>query len=367
MNMFSFPNYMKFGVIFSFLASVGCQSQTKPVEQETAEADTIGVVAEAAAELPRLTGCDSLTLPAQAYASLVDDKASLRTLSKVDSLISRDMSDLREKAQVVYYPFSGPDFLYPYTLFPDADTYILLGLENTGSPLRDLTSDTTRVAKDIVKAYANTLRVYLHSSFFRTNSMRNDLSSHTIDGTVPVLEMLMAKSGCEILSVTYKKIDAEGVMTDAEKQTRMVEIRFFRTSTPTHEQRLYYFSCNAADSGLPGSLHKYLNQSLEGKSVVTFLKAASYLMHKSYFSKIRNSILDHSYAVLQDDSGIPYRYFEGWDITLYGKYRRPLRLFAELTYQPELDSLYEAPTVRPLNFRIGYNDPSNWMVARKAR
>lgn len=346
---------------------LACQpsASTLPSSDAQSSADEQSQPIEAPA--PTLVGDSTLTLPAQRYAALVDDKASLKTLAKVDSLVQADMMDIRQRAQVVYYPFSGPDFLYPYTLFPDADTYVMLGLEKTGSPiLDDCEADSVTNHKDVAKAYANALRVYLNSSFFRTNSMRNDLSSTTIDGTIPVISMLMAKSDCQIISITYKQLGDDGTMTDSEKKSSWVEIRFFRNSTPQHEQTLYYFSCNAADSGLPARLHQYLNRSLEGRQVVTFLKAASYLMHKSYFSKIRNTILHHSFAVLQDDSGIPYRFFASdWDVTLYGTYKRPLRLFAEMTYQEDLDSLYMGPDVRPLDFRIGYNKPSNWMCSRK--
>jgi len=39
-------------------------------------------------------------------------------------------------ADTMYYMFSGPDFLYAYTFFPNANTYILAGLEPVGQVIR---------------------------------------------------------------------------------------------------------------------------------------------------------------------------------------------------------------------------------------
>lgn len=43
--------------------------------------------------------------------------------------------------------------------------------------------------------------------------------------------------------------------------------------------------------------------------VNTYLKGASYLLHRNSFSLIRNIILDQSEQVIQDDSGVPFKWF----------------------------------------------------------
>lgn len=43
----------------------------------------------------------------------------------------------------LFYPFSGPDILYGYTFFPDADEYIMMGLEPIGTlPIYDNKNQT---------------------------------------------------------------------------------------------------------------------------------------------------------------------------------------------------------------------------------
>jgi len=89
-------------------------------------------------------------------------------------------------------------------------------------------------------------------------------------------------------------------------------------------------------------------------------------MHVTYFSAIRDAVLEHSSAVLQDDSGIPLAFYnpEEWDVTLYGTFLKPISMFAKYV-QPELRAAYEQADPKPLNFRIGYARQSNLQIARK--
>jgi len=102
----------------------------------------------------------------------------------------------------------------------------------------------------------------------------------------------------------------------------------------------------------------------------SYLKSASYLLHKPDFSIMRDLILTESEAVLQDDSGIPVKYFDpqSFDIQLFGTYTQPIPLFAG-SFQSDLKALYDSSkTVRELPFGIGYQfqtGTSNLMLATK--
>lgn len=291
-------------------------------------------------------------------------KKSFATLSKADSLVVADMSDVRERCNYVFYPFSGPDFLYPITLFPNADFYFMAGLEAPGNIDTKINAESRYFNK-----YTSSLKIYMRSSFFRTLSMKNDFRSEEIDGIAPVISMLMALEDCQVISIRDVDIDENGAIVDAaaDKKRRMVEIKFFQEKTPQHLQTLYYFSGNMHDGGFPKNLKEYAAATLPNYQVVTYLKAASYLMHETYFSKIRNIVLDYSFAVLEDDSGIPYRFFkDNWDVSLYGKYLHPISIFNAVAYQKDLEEVYAtSKDIKKLPIRIGYNNPSNWMIARK--
>ena len=309
-------------------------------------------------ETPDLVGDSALNNVAKFYAEKVDHSKCEATLQKVEAVVKRDMGDLRDSCDVLYYPFSGPDFFFPITMFPNADTYLMFGLEKTGKPLTSMDPST-------VSSYTQALSYYLGNSYFITSYMQKDLHNKDVGGVVPIIEMLMAKKDCEIISVNYMQITDDGRLTQVPDYSNVVEIKFFAKSTPKHEQRVVFMSGNVEDGHVGDNVMAFIGNTLKGHKVVTFLKAASYILYNGSFSKIRNSVLDNSMAVLQDDSGIPYKYFENWDRTLYGKYYRPLKIFGMGPYQTDLNEAYKKPDVRPLDFRVGYNNPSNWMLARK--
>jgi hypothetical protein len=89
---------------------------------------------------------------------------------------------------------------------------------------------------------------------------------------------------------------------------------------------------------------------------LTYLKAASYLMHGSDFSMIRNFVFEKSKTILQDDSGIAFRYFDRkvWDIHLYGKYIKPGKEFSWIN-ETDLAKAFSQSSVKPLPFTLGYN------------
>ena len=102
---------------------------------------------------------------------------------------------------------------------------------------------------------------------------------------------------------------------------------------------------------------------------VTYLKAASYLLYEDYFSIIRNGILDNSGAVVEDDSGVPFKYFKPslWDVVPFGNYTGPIGLFHE-HYQPDLTEYYKKSSHEPLPFGSGYKfvaSVSSLLVAEK--
>jgi hypothetical protein len=134
--------------------------------------------------------------------------------------------------------------------------------------------------------------------------------------------------------------------------------------------RSIYFSLNAADGGLKSN--KGFMAYLKAMGTVnTYLKGASYLMHKDYFSMIRKVILAQSQHVIQDDSGIAFHYFlddaNKWNYSFFGQYLKPIPMFAQF-YQKDLDSLYKQQGAKPIGFGIGYNfkdKNSNFMIATK--
>jgi hypothetical protein len=241
--------------------------------------------------------------------------------------------------------------------------------------------DFSKVPADSLKRYfdeiKNSLTSILNFSFFRTNSMSKDFHSDDLNGTIPVLFVFIERTGNKIIDVHPVQIDTMGNVIPSNfvqkvpkgKTNYGVQIDF-KNPDNDYLQTVYYFSCDLSNGRMknnPGMI-KFLSSI---NNVTTYLKSASCLMFHANFSKIREAILAHSNLVLQDDSGIPYKYFDKtiWDTKLYGKYKKPIPLFAD-DFQKDLRQAYkdDSDSIKKLQFGIGYNftlGESNLMIAKK--
>jgi hypothetical protein len=235
----------------------------------------------------------------------------------------------------VYYMFSGPDFLYARTFFPNASTYILCGMEPIGA-----VADVTKMAPGNVSSdlanVRHALDTMLTTHYFITKDMRVDLTRGYIGGTLPLLYVFMEKSGCTINAVSFSGPS--------------VQIDFHSPSGKA--QTLYYFRTDLSNGGGNGSFFAFCKRHGPGASL---LKSASYLMHGEGFATVRNFLLANSTLIVQDDSGIPYHAFDQrrWNVQLYGVYDGPIGLFSG-NNQPDLAKAYQAAHPGELGFAFGY-------------
>lgn len=301
-------------------------------------------------------------------------------LSNLRKFKDEEISKIVKTQPTLFYPFSGPDILYSQTFFPDVDKYVMIGLEPVGS-----LPEFNQKEKDSLDTYfskVNTsLNAILKFSFFRTQSMSKDLRNEEVDGTLHLLVLFLKRTGNTLCSAKPVTVDSTGTIkyiatfSDLKKiraNTKGVEITF--ADVNHHPKTLYYFSLNASDGGLKSN-KGFVSYLKNMGPINSYLKGASYLMHKNYFSIIRNTILNQSQHVIQDDSGMAFHYFtesEGkWNYSFYGKYLKPIPMFSQF-YQPDLDSLYKLHhamgVTKPIGFGIGYNfkdKNSNFMIASK--
>lgn len=340
-----------------------------------------------AVNMPELKGDDQLNKALRFYAGISKEGINLnaadakawdqysanikrlvettsKTRQQMDSIATADFKDFRDSTDYVFYPFSAADFIYANTLFPDADTYFLCGLEKAGTPI----SGDLKTSYAHYEAYRQALDIFFRKTYFVTKNMKEELDNEELDGVCPVITMLMAVGGVEVISVEQCNFDAEGNIVAADpSKADVLRIKFFKPGSK-HEQTLLYVSGDIADGRSNPNLKKYLDRTLPQHRVSCFLKAASFLMTQDNFTDIRNYILDYSQAIVQDDSGVPFRYLkEKFNTTLYGAYVRPLPVFSDKCMQPDLEQEYKdrASVVHRLPFSIGYSTPSSWVVARR--
>jgi hypothetical protein len=239
----------------------------------------------------------------------------------------------------VLYPFGGPDLLHVHALFPQARTYALMGLEPVGEvpPLESMPADEVLGA---LSAFRQGVRTQLQAGYFITKDMRADLERSALRGVTPILLSSVALTGGQIESVN-------GMSAGGNPG---VSVRFRSADGLGHTAM--YVAGDLSNSGFGGGYRQWVG-SLGGS--YTYFKAASYLMHDNRFSQAREFFLGQSRAILQDDSGIPFRHFgPNWSFRFYGNYERPIELFSK-HYQDDLRQAFAVNPSTPLRFGSGYH------------
>ncbi|HEY3602563.1 MAG TPA: hypothetical protein VGK72_11455, partial [Chthoniobacterales bacterium] len=298
----------------------------------------------------------------QEHARVFDEawaKLAARQFTGIRDWQVNYLPDATQPLSVVFYMFSGPDFLYANQFFPNASTYILAGTEPIG-PLPDVTRFAGPALDAALQNLEKSLNSVLSFSFFITKDMKTDLQNEALKGTLPILYVFLARAGKTINEVSFITLDRSGAphsATPNEKGKGLTPgVRITFTGAPeTPPQTLYYFTTDLSNDGVrsqPGFL-KFCAAKGMGASL---LKSSSYLMFENGFTTIRNFLLEHSKAIVQDDSGIPISAFDPqkWQLRFFGSYPGPIDLFKQY-YQPQLQGLYQQSNPAPLGFGIGYH------------
>jgi len=129
-----------------------------------------------------------------------------RQLSKIRAWAA---ANLAAPKPVVFYMFSGPDFLYADAFYSKATTYVLSALEPPGS-----VPDLTKLPRGEVGAalydVERSMGSILSFSFFITKQMKVDLRAGELSGTLPILYVFLARSGKTIREVSPVALDDKG-------------------------------------------------------------------------------------------------------------------------------------------------------------
>ena len=271
----------------------------------------------------------------------------------------------------LFYPFSGPDFLYADAFFPKAHTYILVGLENPGKlPTISKMNDQERT--NYLNKLLHSFRYVNQSGYFSTKQMMNDFTDSSMNGILHILLFYISKTEHTIMGISSVGIDDFGNyivkknFQVEDKNPNGIRIKFFKNSDD-EIKTLYYFPIDLSDENMKDNLGFLL--FLSGFSQKnTFMKSASYILHDNNFQLIRNLILNQSKNILQDDSGIPYSVLKksGYQVNLFGSYSRTIKTFST-NFQADLQHALEKEGIGELSFKLGYNSWQNEMVLLLAK
>jgi hypothetical protein len=273
-----------------------------------------------------------------------------RQLSKIRAWA---VTNLATPRPTMFYMFSGPDFLYADAFYSKATTYVLSALEPVGSAPDLLRLPRGGIGSTLYNV-ERSLGSVLSFSFFITKLMKTDLRAGQVSGTLPILYVLLARSGKTIRDVSLIALEDKGAAYFANENpgrnaTHGVRIVF--AGSDGEQKTLYYFSTDLSNNGVRSSgFLKFCETLAPGNSLI---KSASYLLHSGNFTTVRDFLLRNSATIIQDDSGIPLANYDPgkWRFFPFGRYAGPIAEFAG-RYQEQYAELFRR--AQPMDFGIGY-------------
>jgi hypothetical protein len=359
MNIKRFFYSLAFIVVF--LNGIASAEDNNPFQRATATAQLLAGIAPAPGDpvIDRLAALESAKEQHQWMdAQWSQVRARLETM---EQWRSHELGSRDGQTRTLIYPFSGPDFLNAYEMAPDYARYIFFSLERPGS-LPDLTAQSGAQFKQLLQDVRGAFRDIFERNYFITDYMSKQLATPQLSGTVPVMATMMALLDLRIVRIEpvdlfpdLTKAYAKPAVHRPAKLMRGVRIDFVNPKIGRIQQ-VYYFSLDASDKALefyPGFLDWVGRQ----RPATAFLKSASYLLHDNQFAKTREMLLNSADVLIEDDTGIPYRFLNHspWRVRLYGRYAKPIKALS-YGYQPDLEAAYqklqESP---PLAFPFGYH------------
>lgn len=285
-----------------------------------------------------------------AYAKLESDRWGMnqRRIVAMRSWSLRELASFVPPNITLFYPFAGPDALHAISLFGPhlkaPSRMILVGLEPVGT-LPDPESTPEGFFRRLGAAQGDVHRL----TFFRTREMSLTFQK---EGVLSTLVATVARMG--------------GIVSSVQTTHGPNSARIDWNTTEGTPGRLEYFQLDLANAHF--KTESPLLSLLRSTPHITFIKAAMYLLREARFSILREHILDSSALVIQDDTGIPFRFFgPQWVTRLYGHYEVPGPPF-DGAFQPDLAAAFDNRGTAPLPFGIGYHvrpERSNLVVAAR--
>jgi len=284
-------------------------------------------------------------------------------LDSVEYWAKTELADFDPKARTVFYPFGGPDFLFAHEFFPNANTYILQGLEPVNKLPESIKANDPSLAT-YLDDLQGSLRILTTRGYFITKQMSSDLRKGVFRGVIPVFFLFMARSELTVLDVKYITSEKSGDFNLEESQLVSGDqlkgeakgcVIYFTDKEQKEVKKLYYFSTDTQNKSWAN--RKNLQKLVTDNSpVIFFTKAASYLLHGEDFASLRSFILENAKYLVQTDTGIPVKFLENgqWDMTYYGTYIRPIGDFP-WAYQAGMKKIYsETDKIKHMPFGICY-------------
>jgi hypothetical protein len=298
----------------------------------------------------------------------------------------------------IVYPFGGGDLSTLLVVYPDATEYTTLSLEGMGDPrpLAGLASTGAGAAKQAKKLAAELakLRGLVKPNLgwaWNTTIQLSIESSETGAGLPGILTLALVAldaNGYEPIEARFFTLGENGAIvyleqsdvdaydaaapvpgkhkaTNSVQQSAFndVEIVFRKKGDPNATRKTFrHIAGDLSDDAL-AKVSGPLDHLAQKHDIAAMTKAASYLLWRDGFSKIRDYLLGNMKHMVSDDTGIPPRFSRpaGFTTELWGSYAGPYFEWARGPVATEMVQLFKGNS-RPQPFRFGYYDRATHAV-----
>lgn len=384
------PKNILFSTALVIIAAISCNNQTKDAEKAHADSlaaaekqketiapftdNNFNMAARYIAGLNQLSENEYSAWEKKpewiAYKNQIDsawEKLEKTRFNTMEQWYEENFSATRKTEDQVYYPFSGPDWLNIYQIYPNASSYVMAGLEPVGNIPNPTSMTKPNELANNLNGFYKGFRTIKEWGYYVTSFMGKDLNLTKLKGVIPIDYLFMVRMGCSIDKVELLSLDSTGkasVVTNLpndKMNMRGCRITFHHKNNKP--ATLTYFEGNLEDMDSKAYGHTYIKNyenyvRANVKSANSYLKAASYLLYNETFSKSLYLLLDVSKTMLTDESGVPYDKIDRskWDISLYGRYFKPTKDFTWIK-QPALSRDYTADSsnIKQIPFFTGYH------------
>jgi hypothetical protein len=260
--------------------------------------------------------------------------------------------------QTAFYPFSGPDVVTVMSLYPKANYYVLVA---------DQVPEYTFInSPEKLSTASQAFECHMLSNFSnRGYYLTNDLIGK--NGPKPrfikLLIYNLAFAGAKVNAITTLTISQEGLIIPQVKDTPANGVRFLIETIDGRAVTVDYISANISDSGLENQAH-FVKAFQRKSSQVVLIKSASHLLQNTYFSTMKNVLVENAKWITQDETGLDIvPYSDNFNLQLFGRFIAPNNLWAKSPSAQRLAKYYQDhPSKQELPFLLGYEKAGGSML-----
>lgn len=134
-------------------------------------------------------------------------------LTPVKEWAARELSAVESSRYTVFYPFSGADFAYMYSVFPEARTYVMISLERVGR-IPDFSAMSNANLDSFFAGLQRSHQDLLHRGYFITKNLETALQEKGMEGILPLLLLLMAREKVRVIDVQHWFMNPGGTVVE---------------------------------------------------------------------------------------------------------------------------------------------------------